>query len=357
MACGNPATAKISVGSIYYLPPRHELLEDQQSATDGIHPGVVNHPVLILSFDVWRSTIDFLVISSLDGKTLDEYTTNQHWRDALIPIFPSKPHPDSGRIAYLDTECGLPKRSYIRSDRKHTVPWGTVMPLFDQQSGRQLRLQDSSFQDIKKMSNHPSKRHTPPGSPGSSHFWPSSTSSIRSLGSPPPARLLHTYSQQRLLSLRSVASCQPGLIARLQTVQFDLTKRNKPIPTSIPSALTRSIDSSSTVPNSERPWLRYSAQKLRSFCIAAHCRPAGLTRLKVVELDIARPFWPPLASSVTHGKMPDMRPLRDIKAALMMSVQYGPQIWWPWPHERLLDPSTCDAAGSSGLIGSPGRVY
>ncbi|KAI4138332.1 MAG: hypothetical protein L6R39_006842 [Caloplaca ligustica] len=233
LASGNPSTAKMTAGSIYYLPPHNPLSNGRQPAADGIHPGIYNHPVLILSVDPWRSTADFLVISSLDGKSLDEYTSSQRCRDAHVPIFPNEPHPDNGSIVYLEADWALPKQSYIKMSPRLTVPQEVLKPLFDQQTGRQFRLRDGSFQDIKRMSISPSRRSPRSSSPTSFSSWSSSTSSIRSFGSPSPppspprpvSKLWLKYSQEELLSLRPAALRKPGLLARLHTVDFDLTRR------------------------------------------------------------------------------------------------------------------------------------
>ncbi|KAL8718232.1 MAG: hypothetical protein Q9225_004604 [Loekoesia sp. 1 TL-2023] len=148
-------------GSIYFLPPRHEISTSQQSKTSGINPGIFSHPVLILSLDPWRAEADILVISSLDGKTLNEYSRSQRIRETHVPIFPAEPHPDNGCISYLDNEGPLPKKSYIKVDQRHTVPQAILRPLFDQHSRQQFGLRDASFEDIKRMTGTPATSTNP----------------------------------------------------------------------------------------------------------------------------------------------------------------------------------------------------
>ncbi|KAL8829681.1 MAG: hypothetical protein Q9170_006068 [Blastenia crenularia] len=212
----------MTCGSIYFLPA-HE--------TNTIDPGILNHPVLILSLDPWCGIADVLIISSLGGKTLDEYAQSHRLRESQIPIFPNKPHPDNGSIVYLNAGSRLPKKSYIKVAVRHAVNQAVLKPLFDQQSQQQLCLSDDSFELIKLMTGFQCRRASRPTSSGSSTPGSSTRRSSNSSCLSPPISPISPkprlrYSEQELLSLRPCAIRPANIPACFKTEEFDLTKRN-----------------------------------------------------------------------------------------------------------------------------------
>ncbi|KAI4191688.1 MAG: hypothetical protein LQ346_004656 [Caloplaca aetnensis] len=227
---GNPATAKMTPGSIYYLPHADRLSAEQRRTTARcLHPGIFNHAVLIVSPCRADHTVDFFIITSLGGKTADEYTRNPFDRASLIPLFPNEPHPDNGSLVYLNTDWGLPKKSYIRTGQRFTVRSDVLEPLFDEHTGRQFQLRAQDLPAITGMSpSSPFQLLTPPGSPCSSHSRSSSMTSISSLSTSLSSMELTghrtRYSRGELLSLRPAAISQPAIVACLRTEDFDLLK-------------------------------------------------------------------------------------------------------------------------------------
>ncbi|KAL8868829.1 MAG: hypothetical protein Q9174_004726 [Haloplaca sp. 1 TL-2023] len=70
---GDPATAVMAPGALYFLKSHHGLY----------NPNIGGHPALILSLDFAADTAEVLLISSLGGKTILEYTTNPRVAMAL----------------------------------------------------------------------------------------------------------------------------------------------------------------------------------------------------------------------------------------------------------------------------------
>ncbi|KAL8917583.1 MAG: hypothetical protein Q9208_007866 [Pyrenodesmia sp. 3 TL-2023] len=227
LKCGNPATAMMTPGSIYYLPSSRRLSLGQQHVTGNLPPGIFGHPVLILRTCARTSTVEFLIITSLDGKALGEYTKKKSRRAHLVPLFPSDPHLDNRSIVHLKNGWCLPKKCYIRTDERFTMPCDILEPLFDQ-SAQQFELRHNDFRDIDQMSARSPRQFSRPDSPCSTRSRSSSTSSLSTLGSPPPSPATTgqriQYSKRKILSLRSAAIRRPSLLACLKTEDFDLLK-------------------------------------------------------------------------------------------------------------------------------------
>ena len=291
---GNPETAKIARGSVYYLPAFHDLPPSEQKRSTHINPGIFGHPVIIFAHDPWRAEAEVLVITSLDGKSLHEYSQHQRVREAHIPIFPSEPHPNNGCITYLDTDGGLPKKSHIKIDQRHNVPEAILKPLFDEQTGQQFRLRDSSFEEIRRMTGPLSR-----GSPRSSRSsWSRASTSSRSS---------FTYSSSRKpSSAGSTASPPPSPASSWSSASWSSYSRRSPAsssaspppsPTSSWSRAKRSSWSSessarssfspSPSPKRKMPGLRYSAQQLLALCPKARiCQPELLACLRTDDFDL-----------------------------------------------------------------------
>ncbi|KAI4175656.1 MAG: hypothetical protein LQ343_001527 [Gyalolechia ehrenbergii] len=114
----HPSTATPTPGFIYYLPARPPT--QLTTSHPPITPGILNHPVLILSLDPLTPTDQILIITSPHSLPLTQYAP--HSPRLHLPIFPTDPHPDTGALAYLDTDCGLPKTSHVKLDQRHTAP-------------------------------------------------------------------------------------------------------------------------------------------------------------------------------------------------------------------------------------------
>ncbi|KAI4213003.1 MAG: hypothetical protein LQ351_004347 [Letrouitia transgressa] len=195
-------------GCVYFLPAvDYWTLAD--NGCRSIDPGVLDHPVLILSTDSCRDTATVLVISSLGGKDLGLYSPNFNIRAKHIPIFPNEPHPDNGSIVYLDTDWALPKQSYIQTTDQYELRQSLLRPLFDQQTGQQFRLKRESLDLVKRFTKQWVGRRrrspSPPQHPIMSAVrlgWRSTTA----LSALPRKKIVYSVDELKSLSKQAVTT-------------------------------------------------------------------------------------------------------------------------------------------------------
>ena len=114
----------------------------QWSNPDGIHPGIYNHPGVIL--DVQGNDVHFLVISTISLKDRDASVRMQH-----LPIFPMDPHPDTGEQLWLkEGECHKP--GYVKVHEVWILPIRILLKNCDPITGVELELQPESFDYVKE---------------------------------------------------------------------------------------------------------------------------------------------------------------------------------------------------------------
>ncbi|KAI4233285.1 MAG: hypothetical protein L6R40_007123 [Gallowayella cf. fulva] len=227
---GHQASATMSPGSIYYLPPLASIPASQWPKLASIHQGIFNHPTVIISTDPWRSTATILIMTTFGGKPLS--SKPQRHQSRYVPVFPNEPHPLNGSILYLDTDWALPKAGYIDTKQILTIPTSILQPLFDQLTGQHFRLRAASRAEVLEIVCRPRGSRS------------SSLSSSRSLSSSPsaPARPSIYYTPQILLQLRTktpaLDATLPLLLSRLQTPEFNLLHKRSPSPPSSPTSTT-----------------------------------------------------------------------------------------------------------------------
>ncbi|KAL8853015.1 MAG: hypothetical protein Q9221_002163 [Calogaya cf. arnoldii] len=236
---GNPATATMSPGTIYYLPPfpkisRSKLTPTMHRDLYSVPDGVFAHPVLILSTNPQRSEATILIITSAGGRPFqDLHPRLQHYG---VPIWPNEPHPLNNSLVCLKNEWGMPKECYADTFRQYTVPASILKPLFDQKNGHHFQLRDESFAFIASSDRD---RSRPSSSSSGSNPLLSPTSSISSLNSiysdsrsgtlnlrpsfsPVAPRPLVRYSVKELLALRPGSNLPANIIPNLRTPDFNL---------------------------------------------------------------------------------------------------------------------------------------
>ncbi|KAH6984270.1 hypothetical protein BKA56DRAFT_580821 [Ilyonectria sp. MPI-CAGE-AT-0026] len=104
-------------GKIMWLPKQGELQCDL-----GIDDGCYNHPVVVLSPFPESEKVVVLLITSLNGRALQDCRWTQDVRAGHLPVHPCDPHPDSGKILRLRSDMELRKKSYVKTMRKIKVP-------------------------------------------------------------------------------------------------------------------------------------------------------------------------------------------------------------------------------------------
>ncbi|KAL8645521.1 MAG: hypothetical protein Q9226_007261 [Calogaya cf. arnoldii] len=236
---GNPATATMDPGTIYYLPPFSQispskLTPEEHRELCSMPAGIFTHPVLILSTNPQRSEATILIITSAGGRPFqDLHPRLQHYG---VPIWPNNPHPLNNSLVCLKNEWGMPKEGYINTIHQYTVPASVLKPLFDQKNGHHFQLRENSFAFIASYGRDRSRLSS---SSGSNSLSPaSSISSLNSMYSDSsdggakqsqfvtPAILIDRpvvrYSVQELLALRPGSDLPANIITGLRTLDFNL---------------------------------------------------------------------------------------------------------------------------------------
>ncbi|KAL8879937.1 MAG: hypothetical protein Q9198_002549 [Flavoplaca austrocitrina] len=118
---GNPATATLKPGSIYYLPPFPQLSPSQLKPSMKYRlctypEGIFGHPILITSINPHRSEASILIITSAGGKPFQHLHPNLQLHG--VPIWPNDPHPLNNSIVCLKNEWSLPKECYVDTVRE-----------------------------------------------------------------------------------------------------------------------------------------------------------------------------------------------------------------------------------------------
>ena len=139
-----PATI-YEVGAILWLPSKDQIPGDLQSRTE-IDDGCFGHPALIIWINQGFTKATILIVSTSQGGLFASVTfvyqyrliphkiTSFNSRDLFekhgnnktarldhLPIHPNNPHPDNGELLYLEGNAALPKKSYVKTGKQHTV--------------------------------------------------------------------------------------------------------------------------------------------------------------------------------------------------------------------------------------------
>lgn len=115
-----PATI-YEVGAILWLPSKDQIPDDLQSRTE-IDDGCFDHPALIIWIDQGFTKATILIITSFNSRDLfEKHGNNKTARLDHLPIHPNNPHPDNGELLYLEGNAALPKKSYVKTGKQHTV--------------------------------------------------------------------------------------------------------------------------------------------------------------------------------------------------------------------------------------------
>jgi len=139
-----PATI-YEVGAILWLPSKDQIPGDLQIRTE-IDDGCFDHPALIIWIDKGSTKATILIVSTSRGGLFasvtfvyqyrlrphkitsfnsrglfEKHGNNKAARQDHLPIYPNNPHPDNGELLYLEGNAALPKKSYVKTGKQHTV--------------------------------------------------------------------------------------------------------------------------------------------------------------------------------------------------------------------------------------------
>lgn len=144
-ARNSEAAAVFIPGQLSYLPKRRE--GDLSSLLGSEIPdGCFDHPVVILSTDQGKREAVVLILTSLRGRRLDDYSSVPRIRAFHLPIHPTPVHPDNDILLYLDHDLELPKKTYVNTKTQRLISWALLQPEYREQRTRNpLRLRPDSF--------------------------------------------------------------------------------------------------------------------------------------------------------------------------------------------------------------------
>lgn len=142
----NSETAGVFIpGQLSYLPKRPNG-EPVSLLSSEVPDGCFDHPVVILSTDQRKREAVVLILTSLRGKSLDEYSPISSVRAFHLPIHPSPVHPDNGVLLFLDEGLELRKKTYVKTEFQRSISWELLQPEYrEQRTGKQCRLRPDSF--------------------------------------------------------------------------------------------------------------------------------------------------------------------------------------------------------------------
>ncbi|KAL9070755.1 MAG: hypothetical protein Q9161_004689 [Pseudevernia consocians] len=139
-------------GQLSYLPKRRDDERFPDSGSE-IPNGCFDHPVVILSTDQSKKMAVVLILTSLRGKTLDEYSSIPATRAFHLPIHPSPVHPDNGILLYLDEGLELRRKTYVKTETPRRIPWDLLQKDYrERKTSKRFRLRPESFKKLLEYS-------------------------------------------------------------------------------------------------------------------------------------------------------------------------------------------------------------
>ncbi|KAK0509610.1 hypothetical protein JMJ35_008004 [Cladonia borealis] len=121
----NTRDAKDAVpGDIFWLSPRPTGPGGPQT-NSGIRD-IFDHPVLVLSIHTAEHIACVLILSSLNGKSINEYSRVASIRASHLPIYPAPAHPDSGKVLFLDNGLRLDRDTNVKLKTRYLLPLSLI---------------------------------------------------------------------------------------------------------------------------------------------------------------------------------------------------------------------------------------
>ena len=107
-----PELWDICNGCILWLPRKADIRKLLNPGLARFNPAFFDHPILVLKIESTGpqdATVHFAKMTSLGKRPLEH--KNPAHQDGYLPIYPAKPHPNSGVLLRLENE--KPKRSMV----------------------------------------------------------------------------------------------------------------------------------------------------------------------------------------------------------------------------------------------------
>ncbi|KAI1092030.1 hypothetical protein F5B19DRAFT_237964 [Rostrohypoxylon terebratum] len=151
-------------GCILWLPRKEELPNNREECDSDLEEDRCNHPVVVLSPHLEDGRVVYLMMTSLNGKSLEmRFMTQPNVRREHLPIRPCDPHPDNGILLSLeDVALQLRKRSYVKTKDQHRIRLSSLRP-YDRNNPDYI-LSKKSYQELIQHA-----RYTPPAPHPASH--------------------------------------------------------------------------------------------------------------------------------------------------------------------------------------------
>ncbi|KAI0899057.1 hypothetical protein F4806DRAFT_323172 [Annulohypoxylon nitens] len=151
-------------GCILWLPRKEDLPNNRDECDSDLEEDRCNHPVVVLSPHLEDGKVVYLMMTSLNGKSLEMRFMNQsNVRNEHLPIRPCDPHPDNGILLSLDdVALQLRKRSYVKTKSHHRIRLSSLRA-YDRNNPDYI-LSKKSYQELIQHA-----RYTPPAPHPASH--------------------------------------------------------------------------------------------------------------------------------------------------------------------------------------------
>jgi hypothetical protein len=108
------------------LPKKAEI-EERITNTLTIENGIFNHPVVILSKEVYLGKVAIFVVTSFDNTPIERRHHDPVRRQSYLPIHPAT-HPDTSRILIAAHGKTMKKQSYVNTKNIHEIPYIALRP-------------------------------------------------------------------------------------------------------------------------------------------------------------------------------------------------------------------------------------
>ncbi|RFN41757.1 glycosyl hydrolase [Fusarium flagelliforme] len=108
------------------LPKKTEI-EESITETLSIENGIFNHPVVILSREIYRGKVAIFVVRSFDNTPIERRHHDPVRRQSYLPIHPAT-HPDTRRILIAAHGKTMKKQSYVNTKNIYEIPFIALRP-------------------------------------------------------------------------------------------------------------------------------------------------------------------------------------------------------------------------------------
>ncbi|KAG7429229.1 hypothetical protein Forpi1262_v009392 [Fusarium oxysporum f. sp. raphani] len=103
------------------LPKKAEV-EERITETLTIESGIFNHPVVILSKEIYLGKVAIFIVTSFDNTPIENRHHDPVRRQSYLPIHPAS-HPDTSCVLIAAHGKTMKKQSYVNTKNIHEIPF------------------------------------------------------------------------------------------------------------------------------------------------------------------------------------------------------------------------------------------